>query len=161
MLKTVRIARLLNDFPYLSIFQYEASGYPTTPAGVDCSIWEIAGKAGRLYQTTDTKGRTRTSAFLESIAALEELINTSRVGLEAATDPDVSLSSANPDQFVMTGAGNALERKSLRDQISQATGRLASRRALIYQYVLEKNCELKYSGIASDAFSRIRLRVDG
>ena len=57
-------------------------------------------------------------------------------------------------------SGNVLERNRLHNQILQASRRLSSRRSYIYQYALRKSYELRFSGIASDAFSRIRDSVD-
>ena len=54
-LKTIRLARLLNDFEWQQIFQYEVSGYPTTPNGMEPEVFRLAEKANRGYQLKDEK----------------------------------------------------------------------------------------------------------
>lgn len=159
-LKASRLARLLNEFSYQKLFEYEAGGYPSTPTGVPPDVWELAQEAGRTYQKQSKEGETKTYADITSIEELEQQIETGRLGLDAARDRDVSVSSANPNQYVSTGAGNWYERQRISDQILRASKRLSGRKTKIYQYVLRKNYGLKYSSIASDAFSRTRNFVD-
>jgi hypothetical protein len=56
--------------------------------------------------------------------------------------------------------GNVLERRNIREQITRASKRLSSRRSFIYTYVYQRHYELKFSGLAQDAFSSVRERVD-
>jgi len=155
-LKASRLARLLNEYDVQKIMNYEASGYPTTPTGVTLPVWDLALAAGRKYDIEDKE-----YIYSESISELEELIRISEVSLAASRDPDVSVSSANPQQYVWSPKGNYYERQTIRESLSQAIKRLASRRALLHQYALHKHYELKFSEIADDVFSRIRQRVDG
>jgi hypothetical protein len=160
-LKATRLARLLNDFESQQIFQFEVSGYPTTPNGVEPDIFRLAEKANRGYQLKDEKSKKINNyVYLESIEHLEHDKNIAEVALSAAQDRDVSVTSANPYQHVPTPAGNWHERKQIRDASQKAAKRLSARRTLIYQYALSKHYELKFSGIAEDIFSRIRERVD-
>jgi len=155
-LKTSRLARLLNDFDYQKIMAYEASGYPKFPEGTPPDIWILAVKAGRVYQGQDLKE----FMYLESIGELEEALRTIDTSLAAARDPDISISSANPSQFVSAGINNLVERNYIRANASTNAKRLASRRNLIYQYALQRHYELKFSGIADDIFTRARSKVD-
>ena len=41
-LKTSRLARLLNDFTYQKIMEYEAGTYPITPTGIPPEVWQLA-----------------------------------------------------------------------------------------------------------------------
>jgi hypothetical protein len=159
-LKASRLARLLNEFAYQKLFEYEAGGYPSTPTGIPPDVWQLAQAAGRTYQQQSKEGETKTYAFITSIEELEQQIETGRLGLDAARDRDVSVSSANPNQYVMAGTGNWYERQRIHNQILEASKRLSGRKTYIYQYVLRKNYEIKFSGIASDAFSRMRKFVD-
>ena len=160
-LKTSRLARLLNDFEAHQILRHEASGYSTKADGVPPDIWKLAIAAGRGFDYTDpiTK-EVGDRVFLESIGTLEAQISSAELALTAAQDSDVSISSANPHQFVRAPIGNVHERSNIRSAIQLASMRLESRRNLIYQYASEKFYELKFSGIANDIFSRIRERVD-
>ena len=160
-LKASRLARLLNQDNPQQIFSYEASGYPTTPGGVAPEVWRLLELAGRTYQEKDSNSKDiRTLAFLESIEQLEEQITAAKIGLEAAKDHDVSVSSANPNQFVMAPMGNFMERQGLHTRISTASQRLSSRRTLLYQYATRRYYELKFSGVAQDVFSKVREGVD-
>lgn len=159
MLKASRLARLLNDHPHQIAFQYEASGYPSTPTGVSAPVWKAAKTAGRIYKTKD-KDQINERAYLESTESLERLIETCTHSLVAAVDADVSISSANPSQYVSTPFGNTIERNQLRDSIQRATLRLSSRRGFVHNYVSSKFDELRFSGIADDIFSRMRQSAD-
>ena len=160
-LKTSRLARLLNDFAYQKIMEYEASGYPSTPTGVPPDIYQLAVVAGREYQIKDAKsGEIENYIYTTSIEELEQEVKSLEVALAAARDPDISVSSANPNQMVWNPVGNKFERDTIRTSAARAQRQLSSRRSFIYSYVLRRNYELKFSGIADDIFSRIRIKVD-
>lgn len=152
-----RLARLLNDFTFQRIFQYEAGGYPSTPGGVSPEIWALAKAADRLFQKKDKEGTVQEFATLESIEQLEAQVEIAKIGLDAARD--VNVTSANPNQYVRM-LGNGLERTRLHNELREAVKQLGARRSFLYSYVLQKHLELKFSAIAGDAFSRIRKRVD-
>lgn len=160
-LKASRLARLLNEFDIQKIMEYEAGGYPTSPNGVPADIWQLAVAAGRKFEITDQKtSELKSYVYLESIGQLEDQLRIAEANLAAARDPDVAIASANPLQHVYSPTGNTLERSGIRQSITQASQRLASRRTLIYQYAVRTYYELKFSGIADDVFTRIRERVD-
>ena len=160
-LKASRLARLLNEFDYQKAFEFESGGYPSTPDGVPAHIWKIAELAERQYEHKDAKTKeVKTYAYIESIPELEEAIRVGNASLESARDPNVSISSSNPNQIVWNPAGNRMERDAIRAAVAANVKRLASRRSFIHQYAARKIYELKFSGIAADIFSRIRERVD-
>jgi len=160
-LKAARLARILNDFDSQQVFRYEASGYPANPDGVPPEVWRLAQLAGRTYQWQDpTSKEVKTVAFLESVEQLEHQIEGAKLGLQAAADRDVSVSSANPNQYVFTPTGNFLERQGLLGQITTASQRLGSRRTLIHGYASRRYYELRYSAVAQDVFSVVRQAVD-
>lgn len=160
-LKASRLAHILNYVDAQRVFRYEASGYPTNPYGVPPEIWRLAQLAGRTYYWRDPDSKeNKLVAFLESIEQLEHQIDGAKLALQSAADRDVSISSANPSQYLFTPTGNYLERKGLLDQINTASQRLGSRRALIYNYASRKYYELRYSDFAQDIFTEIRQTVD-
>lgn len=159
-LKTSRLARLLDDFEKQKIFQYEASGYPTTPNGINPDIFELLQKAKRTKFEKKKDEKLQEYAHIKSIEQYENELSSAKESIYVSKDADVSVSSANPYQSVYAPIGNGLERKSLRDIISNNSEIIASRKSYIYDYVLEKNYELKYSNFNSDIFTRIQLKVD-
>lgn len=160
-LKASRLARLINDHDIQLAMAYEASGYPHKLGKMPPDSWRLSAVAGRRYVDHDKEtGEQKEYAYLESIEQLEEQLKLAKLGFDAARDPDVSITSANPSQFLHTPQGNYLERRGLRDLASQASQRLAGRRSFIHQYVSRIHYELKFSGVASEIFSRIRNRVD-
>lgn len=160
-LKAARLARLLNDIQAQEMFRAEASGYPSTPKGYDLAAWQLLIVAGRTYDIVDeATTETKSVAFGESIEQLQSQVDGAKIGLESAQDPDVSVSSSNPTQYVLPGPGNAYERGRLHGQLSSASQRLASRRALIHEYASRRHYELKFSGVAQDVFSAVRETVD-
>lgn len=161
-LKASRLARLLNDFDVQKIMGYEVGGYPKLqPNTVSTETWQLAIAAGRGFSSEDSKTKEiRERIFSESIGELEEELRLGEASLAAARDPDVSVTSANPSQFVHGPPGNHVERNQARMRIAKASKRLASRRAFIHDYASRKHYELKLSDIADDVFNRTRERVD-
>jgi AbiTii-like protein len=155
-LKTARLARLLNDSAYQLIMEYEAGGYPSDPDGVPADVFQSAVLAGRKTQGLNPKTNLpEDQVYLQSINELEEQVRITEKALLAATDPD--------DSSEVVGfriKGNHFERLAIRSEHTSAARHLATSRASIYRYVLLKHYELKFSGIADDVFTRIRLRVD-
>jgi AbiTii len=158
-LKASRLARIVGHFDHQKIFLYEVSGYPTTPNGVDKKTWALAKIAGRINQYKIDDG-IKESSSLESLETLQSAIDAAKDSLIVAKDADVSITSANPRQFVSTPPGNKNERSELRASIYNKSGFIAKRRAFIYEYVATVHYEIKYSSISNDIFSRTRGRVD-
>ena len=156
-LKTARLARLTNDFDMNKIMELEISGYSDESSGfVPKNQWKIGMDADREYQTEDYKMQI----YPESIEQLEGEILLNQTGLEVARDADISFASVNPQQRFSTYTGNWKERTEIRKRNNILLKRLASRRSLIYQYVLKKYLELRFSNIADDIFANIREKVD-
>lgn len=161
-LKAGRLARLLNDHRAQLVFQYEAGGYPAKAAGIPPEVWELVIAAGRSYEKKDDKpGEVSIYGFTESIEQLEDQIESGKIALQAARDPNVSVSSSNPSQYVGVPLGHTMERVGIRTAIDTANKRLASRRAFIHQYTSRRHYELKFSGAAQNVFVSVREAVDG
>jgi hypothetical protein len=136
--------------------QYEAGGYPSAPGGVPTDVFELGVFAGRkTVGTNSVANKLEDQIYLKSIGAMEERIRITDKALLAAADPD--------DSSEVVGfriKGNQFERRDIRMKHESAAQRLGRSRGLIYNFVLLKHYELKFSGIADDVFARIRLRVD-
>jgi hypothetical protein len=161
-LKASRLARLLNDFEVQRIMVLESGGYPQAqPNKVSPDIWQLAVTAGRRITSEDSEtGEVLEHIYAESVSELEERLRLGEAALAAARDPDVSLTSANPNQYVRGPAGNQTEREQAKVLIATSAQRLASRRAFIHDYTSRKHYELRLSNIADDVFNRTRERVD-
>src|SRR5215213_75223 len=165
-LKASRLARLLNDFDTQKILEYEVAGYPSTPDGVPPDVYRLARLAGREFSQRDQFAIVKAEAskkyiYLDSIESLEQQIRNSEFAIAAARDPEnPGPPRKSPFGNVELIPGNVVERTTRLKEAQQAAQRLASRRNFIYQYVLGKHYELKFSGIADDIFSRIRGAVD-
>ena len=160
VLKALRLARILNDFDMMQVFEWESAGYPKGPSGVKPEIWTIGEGAGRTFFKEEGSSEIAESyMYLESIESMEHRIAIGRASLQAAHDPDVAISSRNQFQTV-SPVRNATERKGIRRNMQQAIERLASRRTLVYNYAARKHYEIKFSGLADDVFGRIRSSVD-
>ena len=161
VLKAVRLARILNDFDVQQIFEWESGGYPRGASGVSPEVWSAGIRAKRIFFGTDsTPAVPRPYMYMESIEQMELTVGMGTTSLEAAQDPNISISSANQNQSVPVPVGNSFERGSIRVEMRQASERLASRRTLIYGYAARKHYELKFAGVADDVFGRIRSTVD-
>ncbi len=143
MLKASRIARLLGDDDAQQIFQFEASGYPTPDNSIPKEIWRLAELAGRVTPVKEAKSEeSKEQAFTESISEIKATIDSETASLKACGS-----------QLVMPRRGHATN-------IRTYTGRLASRRAYVHGYAVDQLAQLRFSKIAEDIFSRIRLQVD-
>jgi hypothetical protein len=98
--------------------------------------------------------------YTESIGQLEQTLKTAEIALRSAKDPDISISSANPNQYVSSGIDHSYERASIRSSVSNHAEKVASRSKFIYHYALQKHYEPKFSGISDDIFTRTRDTVD-
>ena len=142
-LKALRLARLLNDFEYQQIFEWESGGYPLGPSGMSQQVWAAGARAGRIFFKKRSGSETpKKYMYPESIERIEHTVKMGTTKLQAAQ------------------AGSFRERQIIGGETSLASGRLASRRTLIYSYVSRKHYELKLAGVADDVFGRIRLSVD-
>ena len=155
-LKTIRLARLTNDFDMIRIMELEMSGYAVNKKGyVPKEQWEVGILAKRQYHDESNHEKI----FPESVEQLEDEKNFLKSSIEVTGDADISLSSTNPRHFPKNYTGNASERSELRERFKKVSDRLASRRSMIYKYVLRKYLELHYSNIAEDIFSKIQEKV--
>ena len=161
VLKTLRLARILNDFDFQQIFEWESSGYPRGASAVSPEVWAAGVRASRTFFSRDSTSEAPKSVmYTESIEQMEHTVAMGTTSLQAAHDPDISISSANQHQRVSVPRGNAPERSRIRTDMQQASEKLASRRTLIYGYAARKHYEIRFAGLADDVFGRIRSYVD-
>lgn len=142
MLRASRLARMLNEQDFQLAFEYEASGFPNTARGVNSKVWEIARLAGRVYEREDEDGVVSERATLEAVEVVEARISSSNAALSVVQ------------------ATNTLARNQIRKSIIDDTKKLARSRGFVHRFVARKFDELRFSGIADDIFSRIRVVVD-
>lgn len=163
ILKCLRLCRLLGDEDGILLFTFESSGYPSTPAGMTHESWRIAGLAGRRYVVSEEKNGKRTDveyANTELMAEIEELIAAQKIHLSAAADPDISITSANPNQYVFSPNGNTAERNSVVKSIKSNQGWMQKITGKLYAYVLNIYNKLMYGNIVEDTFTQVRLMVN-
>lgn len=159
MLKCARLARLLNDENGRQAFAFEAGGYPATPNGVTESVFELARKTGRVYADKNKDGTVTERMKTASIESLEQAIDSNRAALLAAADPNVSISSSNPNQHVMNPIGNSQERSRLTNAIFESSKTVSQSRTYAYEYVAAAYYELQFARVASSIFDRISEQV--
>lgn len=159
-MKGCRLARLLNDGQHLEIFQYELSGYPTSPEGIDPTIFELCRKANRISKSKDKEGNTKEYAFTTSVEQLTTDIDVAKTRLEFGRPQPVNISSANPHQHVHAPMRNIPVETDLAKNIQKFTGYLSSRRSFLYSYSLDRLFELQLSSAAESIFDQYRSRID-
>ncbi len=139
-LKTIRLARLLNNFEMVRLMELEISGYPKINVYEENiefrEVERLATLAGREYLEVD--------GFLEFIPdAIEKLESEKKFiikRIDSASDLD--------------------ERNNLQKRFQEVSEILAHRRSFIYEYITKTYLELNYSKIAEDIFSAIKQNVD-
>lgn len=167
ILKCLRLCRLLNDEDGVILFLYESSGYPETKNNkMTSEAWRISKLAGRRYfvKNKDNKDN-QDEPYIEYantrlVAELEEMIEAGKIRLSAAKDPDISLSSANPQQFIGAPAGNGYERNSIVSNIREQQKWIQKITGNLYNYVLNIYNNLLYGNIVEDTFTKARLSVN-
>ena len=140
--KVLRLARLLNDFGAQQLFEWECGGYPLNQNGsVDREVWEVAREAGRTFFDRGSKSKVaKEHMYPSSIEQLEHMISVGTISLEVSSIPP--------------------ERVAAQKRMNEASEHLASRRTLVYKYVLRKNYELRFGGLVDDVFGRVRSSVN-
>lgn len=163
VLKGLRLCRLLGDEEGVLLFTFESSGYS---GGSDNTMtgeaWEISKLAGRRYWKKDGKDKNIEYAHLTLLAEIEISIEVNRERLNVAFDPNISVSSANPNEYVSftRGQSNAQERHNIINIIKKDTGWLEKIKGSLYQYILNIYNRLKYGNVIEDIFTSNRIRVN-
>ena len=118
-------------------------------------------KAARLARLlNDTDRVTLAGTRSKEAAEAEDRMATSRLRLAAAQDRPISISSANPSQYVMPPAGNLIERNQIEKYLVHHRQLVEDIREDIYRYVLGVNYELRFSSVPLQVFEGTRLGVD-
>lgn len=89
------------------------------------------------------------------------VIGSFNVSMEAAKDPDLSLSSANPNQVVSKGFGNSFERTGLRDHARNVVSHMANYRSQAYGFVSGIYQKWQFGNIAQSIFEMKRSGTEG
>lgn len=162
VLKCLRLCRLLGDEDGILLFTYESSGYPINENGyITAEAWRIAKIAGRRYfnkSKNDDKNKEYANTTL--IAELEETIQAQKIRLASASDPNISLTSANPNQFLREPTGNIKERTQITSQIIEQSAFLTKIKGSLYNYILPIYNKLLYGNIVEDIFTESRIKVN-
>jgi len=162
-MKAARLARLTSDAVHLKVFEYELSGYPYSPDGVPTDVWQLCVAAGRVYEEEQGEAEAKKiveRANTDSIDRMEASVETAQLQLEFSRPQPVSVSSANPNQFVSAPVRNLQTENNAATGFRNAKAKLASRRSFIYSFVLAKHFELRVSSAAEDIFDAYRTNVD-
>ncbi|MCX6750455.1 MAG: hypothetical protein NTZ83_03285, partial [Candidatus Pacearchaeota archaeon] len=164
LLKCLRLARLINDFEAFEWLKFEANGFETTSDGLlTPQAWQAASKSGRVSHKTEKelpKGKKPGEyANTETIGVMEEVIEISKKRMEVAYDPNISVSSQST-YYPVLPPGNAEERNTLSNIISERTKVIEKVRARIYEYILNVNYEFKFGKITEEIFTKRRNYVD-
>ena len=132
-LKTARLARLLDEFDYEKVFQYEVSGYSSYPEGkgIPLDIFKVARLANRVSEDDEGKESAYTRSIDRMIFEEEAYLQ----ALKVSADPDISLSSANQFQKIFAPPGNKMERKNILSTLGILEQQLSERKAFIYSYI--------------------------
>lgn len=162
-LKVSRLARLLDDFEFQKIFQYEYSGYPKGVNGLEKDIWSLLKKVNRTYfikkEDDDGKIEEKEYARINSIEYYEHKLDSLKNEISSLKEINIILSSnANINSRNLNQ--NSIKLKAIKKEIEENSEILLNRKSFIYSYILEKYYELKYSKLNNDIFIRTQLKVD-
>lgn len=158
--KVLRLARLRGDTNAIEWLRLEMSGYTSTPDGIPPTEWAIGAYCKRYYQEKDKSGIVQTYMRYESVGRIETEIESAKMQLQVSVDPNISVSSANPSQYVFSPHGNTFERSGLRSSIIKWTSVLDKIKSALYEYVLQIYYQLKFGDISETVFERKRNFVN-
>ncbi|CAI3936585.1 DNA uptake protein ComE or related DNA-binding protein (ComEA) (PDB:2DUY) [Commensalibacter communis] len=143
MLKASRLARLLNDFDYQKIFQYEVSGYPkhNEQRSLNQRNLKLLQLSRRVHEVVLEDNNFELLTNNQSVKTLEEKIKASENLLHHMIEQDADLNIFMHNFSIL--------------KIN-----MEKRRFFLHEYVTNRYYELKCSKISTDIFSRTRLMVD-
>lgn len=161
VLRCARLARITTNQPAMDLFKYELTGYPTDDQGfILAEAFQLARFVNRTYKQKDKDGAIKEFLFPQTVAQLESEFEAAREQMKVASDRDVSVSSANPGQYVHSPSGNGLERAGLREKIINSSKKLDQLKSGYYNYVLGVYYELKFKNITESIFQKRKIIVD-
>lgn len=88
------------------------------------------------------------------------VIETYKSTIEATKDHDVSIASANPEQYVFNPIGNTFERTGIRNEAKQVVGYLANSRTETYNFTLGIYTKWRFGSVAEGIFEKKRNRAE-
>lgn len=158
--KCLRLCRLINDQDGILLFKFESSGYPRINENtVTDESWRISKIAGRHYTVTKN-GKTCEYMKSELVGELEKTNEATEIYLEASKDPDVSISSSNPHQFVYAPQGNQQARLSAYQRIKNNNALIISIVGHLYDYILNIRNSLVYGSFVESTFNKYKKDTD-
>jgi len=161
VLKCTRLARLTGNQNAMSLFHYELAGYPKDNEGnVMYEAFNLARYANRTFQQKDKLGALKEFMFPQTVAELESELEAAKSQMGVALDRNISVASANPDQYVFSPIGNTIERTTLRQTITDNSKKINQLKIGYYNYVLGVYYELKFGDITEGIFDKRKLVVD-
>jgi|SRR5215813_7260490 len=158
LLKTMRLARLVDAEELKKWLLCELTGYPMHDPTVD----EYMRSMGGGINTYDPE------AYRAPLAQIEAKITAMKLQMQALRVPDVSYSSANPenwalsDQMIISAPIDNVIKKAT--SLSNLMGRLSGIRSLviahIHIFVVSVYHEKVFSSLAESIFERYKSRLD-
>jgi hypothetical protein len=135
--------------------RFEIGGYHLVGEGLEPDAWAAATRSNRVGLNMG-----KAFAYTAPVGQLEALIEAGQAQLVAARDPDVSVSSANPHQFMAAPKGNADERVAIRNYIADQRALLDKVIGALYDYTAARYQELRFGEAVESAFEAVRSEVD-
>lgn len=156
--KASRLARLLDDEGAASWLRREVGGFEQADSNtLTAEAFEAARRPNRVSRSADGSEKANTL----SLGQLQTTRGATLTQIQSATDPDVSISSANPNQWVAAPAGgNRRERALARNYAGNLQAVLDKVIGAIHAYVESRYRELRFGASVEGAFEVVRSEVD-
>jgi len=161
VLRCARLARITRNQQAMDLFKYELTGYPKDDKGyILADAFQLAKYANRSFRQKDQNSIIQEYMFTETVSEIENELLAARDQMKVAFDRNISISSANPNQFVIPPTGNVTERSLLRQIISKNSKKLDQLKTAYYNYVLGVYYEIKFKNIIDDIFQKRKIILD-
>ncbi|MDD2839913.1 MAG: hypothetical protein PHY80_02165 [Rickettsiales bacterium] len=158
VLKAIRLAKICGDEDMEKVFKHESSGYSYGKDDSDEEIWRLLEIGDRVRTDKETGEKL---AYFSSICENENIAEASRRRLSVCNDPNYSISSANPNQYVWnTNHTNLTERQNMSTAILTSSNILSTSKTLIYRYAFNIYYELKFSNLTETIWSSFKEKTD-
>ncbi|MDC7120270.1 hypothetical protein OMK64_01820 [Cellulomonas fimi] len=155
--KVSRLARLLDDVEAMEWLSHELSGFLAEDGTLQGAAAVAARRSKRGFFHAES-GTTR--YYASPIGTLQANVDAARARIAAAGDAPVSVTSANPNQFVAAPSGNSRERGSSMEVIARDQALIETILGAVHGYVAEKEVELRFGAAVETAFESVRAVVD-
>ncbi|KAF0140007.1 MAG: hypothetical protein FD122_2768 [Stygiobacter sp.] len=118
-------------------------------------------KVARISRlVNDLENMSLFSEYASAIGKLETQKKTLELFLQSSQDPNISITSANPNQYLNLPRGNSSDRGDAVKIIIDTEELIQTKKAIVYKCLINKYYQLRFSEIPQRIFERTKSKVE-